>query len=281
MATVKKVSTKSQKKASKAPSKAPSKAVAKKVASRDEILLSTTNLSRHFGGLRAVDNVSFTLKKGELHGLIGSNGAGKTTFVSLLCGRLLPSKGEIQFDGKNIGNMPPYRRVEAGIVYTFQITAIFKKFSLYDNVALPMQKRLQMDKVDISELHHRTMAVLNQVGLAEHADKIAGTLSYGHQRILEIAMGIALEPKLLILDEPTQGLSESEIAHFKSFIKKISKQTTIMLIEHNMNVVMDLAERMTVLNFGEILAQGTPKEISKNQDVQNVYLGRTVKAVKK
>ena len=241
---------------------------------RENCVLRTENLTRHFGGLRAVDGVDFALNRGELHGLIGPNGAGKTTFVSLLCGRIFPNKGAIYFNEKNITKMPPHRRVEKGIVYTFQITSVFKNFTIHDNVALPAQKRLQLDGKPLNTLNQQVLAILEEVSLQNYADKRAGTLSYGHQRILEIAMGIALKPQLLILDEPTQGLSESEIADFKKLIRKLSGDTTIMLIEHNMNVVMDLAEKITVLNFGQILAQDTTQNIKNNKAVQDAYLGR-------
>ncbi len=242
-------------------------------------LISTRGLSRYFGGLCAVDNLDFDLPSGELHALIGPNGAGKTSFVSLLCGRLMPSQGKIYFSGELIHKMPAHRRVAKGIAYTFQITSIFGNLSVYDNVALPIQRRLQFEGVGFANLQQKIMAVLAKVELAQYSNQIAGTLSYGHQRILEIAMGVALQPRLLILDEPTQGMSASEIANFIQLAREISKNATILLIEHNMSVVMDLAERITVLNFGKFLAQGTPAEIRKNQEVQNAYLGKSTSKI--
>jgi len=189
------------------------------------------------------------LRQGEVHALIGPNGAGKTSFVSLLCGRVRVQSGRIAFDGRDITNLPAHTRVSCGIAYTFQITSIFANLPVFDNIALA------------------------RVGLEGRADQIAGALSYGHQRLLEIAMGLALRPKLLIPDEPTQGLANAEIDAFNALIREITPQTTVLLIEHNMDVVMDLADRITVLNRGAKLASGTPAEIRANTAVQAAYLG--------
>jgi len=230
-------------------------------------LLSTKSLTQDFSGLRAVDHVDFDLKQGEIHALIGPNGAGKTTFVSLLCGRLPVQSGRIAFDGQDITNLPAHTRVALGIAYTFQITSIYANLSVIDNIALAVQRH------GTDKLRGRNLAALARVGLEGRADQIAGTLSYGHQRLLEIAMGLALRPKLLILDEPTQGLANAEIDAFNSLIREITPQITVLLIEHNMDVVMDLADRITVLNQGAKLASGTPAEIRANTAVQTAYLG--------
>jgi branched-chain amino acid transport system ATP-binding protein len=230
-------------------------------------LLRARGLTRHFGGLKAVDRVDFELAEGEIHALIGPNGAGKTTFVSLLCGRVPVQSGTISFAGRDITALPAHRRVRLGIAYTFQITAIYAKLTVFDNVALAVQSRGAPD------LAAQTRAGLDRVGLADRADQIAGSLSYGHQRLLEVAMGLALNPRLLILDEPTQGLANAEIDAFKALVRAVVPQTTVLLIEHNMEVVMDLADRITVLNFGEKLALGTAAEIRANPAVQAAYLG--------
>ena len=229
-------------------------------------LLEARDLTRHFGGLKAVNGVDFELAEGEIHALIGPNGAGKTTFVSLLCGRIPVQSGTIRFDGADITRLPAHKRVRRGIAYTFQITQVFANLSVFDNVALAVQRRGGRLDVD-------TRAALDRVGLADRAGQIAGTLSYGHQRVLEIAMGLALDPRLLILDEPTQGLANAEIDIFKTLVRQVVPDTTVLLIEHNMDVVMDLAQRITVLNFGEVLATGTPGEIRANPAVQAAYLG--------
>ena len=227
-----------------------------------ETLLETTRLTRDFGGLRAVDQVGFRLRPGEIRGVIGPNGAGKTTFVSLLSGRLRPTRGRIRFEGRDITRLAPDRRVRLGIVYTFQITSIFRDLTVAENVALSALRT-----------GAEPGAALARVGLADRAGEIAGNLSYGHQRLLEIAMGLALRPRLLILDEPTQGLSEGEIETFKALVREIAREATVILIEHNMDVVMDLAERITVLDQGAVLAEGSPEEIRADARVQAAYLG--------
>ena len=230
-------------------------------------LIETCGLTLHFGGLKAVDGVDFTLNPGEIHALIGPNGAGKTTFVSLLSGRRLAQSGTILLDGEDITRLPAYLRVRKGIAYTFQITSIFPRLSVFDNVALAVQSQGARD------LPARTRAALARVGLEGLETQEAQTLSYGHQRLLELAMGLALNPRVLILDEPTQGLAASEIDGFIRLVEGLVPETTVLLIEHNMEVVMDLATRITVLNFGTVLASGTPEEIRANASVQEAYLG--------
>ncbi|MBZ9677829.1 ABC transporter ATP-binding protein [Mesorhizobium sp. ES1-1] len=235
-------------------------------------LLTTKGLSRDFGGLRAVDNVDFTLMPGEIRAVIGPNGAGKTTFVSLLSGRIRPSGGMIVFDGADITELPEYARVRKGIAYTFQITSIYANLSVYANVALPAQLT-QRHGHSPSAVQGAVMDALERVGLADQAAMLAGQLSYGHQRLLEVAMGLALKPRLLILDEPTQGLADSEIDNFIALVREIAASATVLLIEHNMPVVMQLADRITVFNMGSILAEGTPEAVRQNAAVQEAYLG--------
>ncbi len=228
-------------------------------------LLSTRGLSKHFAGLRAVEAVDFDLPEGEVRALIGPNGAGKTTFVGMLCGRIAPSEGRVTFDGRDITGLPAHRRIGLGMAYTFQITSIFTGLPVRENVALAARRAGQGgDAVE---------RALGRVGLADRIDQEAGDLSYGHQRLLEIAMGLVQAPRLLILDEPAQGLADSEIADFKALIRDLAGEATVLLIEHNMNVVMELADRVTVLNFGAVLAEGTPQEIHENPAVQAAYLG--------
>ncbi|SCW56298.1 branched-chain amino acid transport system ATP-binding protein [Rhizobium mongolense subsp. loessense] len=241
-------------------------------------LLSTKGLSRNFGGLKAVQNVDFELEAGEIRAIIGPNGAGKTTFVSLLSGRIAPSRGSVEFLGRDITREPAFKRVRQGIAYTFQITSVYSKLSAYENVALSAQSALSRTKEPFAPLHREQIServhfALRRVGLQDRAAARAGELSYGHQRLLEVAMGLALEPKLLILDEPTQGLSDGEIENFCALVREIAETATILLIEHNMPVVMQLANTITVLNAGEILASGTPEVIRANPAVQAAYLG--------
>jgi branched-chain amino acid transport system ATP-binding protein len=226
-------------------------------------LLETIGLSRSFGGLKAVSGVDFRLEKGEVRAVIGPNGAGKTTFVSLISGRISPSGGRVLFEGEDVTAHPAFQRVRRGIAYTFQITSIYANLSAEENVALAAHRPGQSGNA----VH------LERVGLAGRAAQPAGTLSYGHQRLLEVAMGLALKPKLLILDEPTQGLSDAEIEGFIRLVREVAKEATVLLIEHNMPVVMELAHKITVLDRGSILAEGSPAEIRANAAVQSAYLG--------
>jgi branched-chain amino acid transport system ATP-binding protein len=233
-------------------------------------LLSTKSVSRHFGGLIAVQDVDFDLPKGEIRALIGPNGAGKTTFVSMLCGRIPVSSGSITFNGQDVTQLPAHKRIQKGMAYTFQITSIFADLSVYENVALAVQPRLSNE---INTLAQEVNIALARVGLQDHSERTAGDLAYGHQRLLEIAMGLGQAPQLLILDEPTQGLSDAEVDDFIALIKEVSATTTILLIEHNISVVMALADRITVMNFGQIIAEGSPQDIRQNEAVQTAYLG--------
>ena len=229
-------------------------------------LLKTQNLSKHFGGLQAVEGVNLDLNEGEIRAIIGPNGAGKTTLVSLLSGRLRPSSGSIHLNQKDITSYSASRKVQSGIVYTFQVTSLFSNLSCYENVVLAVQRI--KDREDgiwprrESDIRINVRRILEQVGMPENKDVIAGNLPYGHQRLLEVAMGLAATPQLLILDEPTQGL-----------IRELSDSMTILLIEHNMQVVLELAEQITVMDQGRILAEGNPSEIEANPAVQESYLG--------
>jgi branched-chain amino acid transport system ATP-binding protein len=234
--------------------------------------ISADGISRHFGGLIAVDQVDFAVPRGEIRAIIGPNGAGKSTFVGMLCGRIPVSAGRIMFDGKDVTALPAHKRIRQGIAYTFQITSIYGRLSLQDNVRLATSWRWGNDEQAIQNTIEES---LEKVGLADRMDQMAGDLSYGHQRLLEIAMGISQHPQLLILDEPTQGLADSEIAGFVKLIRELGGDMTILLIEHNMNVVMDTADQITVLNLGKVLATGKPAYIRANREVQIAYLGET------
>jgi branched-chain amino acid transport system ATP-binding protein len=245
-------------------------------------LLTTEGLSRHFGGVLAVDAVNFNLARGEIRAIIGPNGAGKTTLVSMICGRVSPSAGRITFEGGDITRMRPWNRVERGIVYTFQITTVFGNLTCFDNVALAVQRSqargvknrsLSLWRGGQRHLACDVESALGRVGLASRAATLASTLAYGHQRLLELAMSLALRPKLLILDEPTQGLTEEEIGGICGLVREIAMDATVLLIEHNMTVVMELADRVTVMSNGSILAEGDSAEIKANPDVQRAYLG--------
>lgn len=247
------------------------------------VLLYAQGLSKHFDGVRAVDDVSIKIPRGEIRAIIGPNGAGKTTLVSLLSGRLPADAGTIAFEQRDITRAPVWDRVLLGIVYTFQVTSIFAKLSCYENVALAAQRRLthgslkwgMLGQLRANEcaIRVRALAALRDVGLEDVAANQASTLPYGHQRLLEVAMSLALEPKLLILDEPTQGLAQAEIDSLCALIRQIATQRTVLLIEHNMPVVLALADTITVMDNGRTLAEGTPAQIEADVRVQRAYLG--------
>jgi branched-chain amino acid transport system ATP-binding protein len=241
-------------------------------------LLQTRGLNKRFGGVQAVRDVDFELPPGEIRAIIGPNGAGKTTFVGMISGRLRPSSGRVLFKGRDITARRPWQRVTDGIVYTFQITSVFRNLTCHDNVALAIQRSMMRGlggrlHLDAGELRRRVEEALARVGLADEVDRLAATLPYGHQRLLEAAMGLALAPELLIMDEPTQGLSEAEIAAFCQLVRDVSREATVLLIEHNMPVVMALVDRITVMDNGAVLAEGTADEIAANVEVQRAYLG--------
>ncbi len=241
-------------------------------------LLSTRGLSKRFGGLLAVDEVSLDLPRGGVRAIIGPNGAGKTTLVSLISGRFPASAGQILFKGRDITRQRPWHRARAGIVYTFQVTSVYASLSCFENVALAAQRRLARGALgqlwlDERALQARVAEVLAQVGLAVAGAQRADALPYGHQRLLEVAMSLALEPEVLILDEPTQGLAQAEIAALSERVREISAQVTVLLIEHNMAVVLDLAQVVTVMDRGRVIAEGAPAEIERDAQVQRAYLG--------
>ncbi len=238
-------------------------------------ILSTKGLTKTYGGIDANMDVDFELQRGKVTALIGPNGAGKSTFVGMICGRISATRGEVFFEDQNISSMPAHKRIQLGIAYTFQITSVYAGLTLLENTAISARRRLGKDNVAVNA---KALEVLERVGLADRAHQIAGDLSYGHQRVLEIALGLAQDPVLFILDEPTQGLAETEIDDFVDLINALSGDTTILLIEHNMDVVMRTADQITVLEFGKTLASGTPSEIHNNQAVQAAYLGTAVDA---
>lgn len=248
------------------------------MASIDGAILETRSLSKRFGGLEAVKSVDFRLERGELRAIIGPNGAGKTTFVSMISGRIRPSSGKIIFEGRDITRTKAYERARLGIIYTFQLINVFRNFSVYENVSLAVQRRLARGmtgifKVDDGELHREVDVVLKRIGLLDAAEQQAGSLPYGHQRLLDIGLAMALEPKLLILDEPMQGLTINEIDEVMNMIRELHRERTILLIEHNMQAVLELAKKVTVMDKGVTIAEGPPEEIESNREVQRVYLG--------
>jgi branched-chain amino acid transport system ATP-binding protein len=241
-------------------------------------LLETVSLTKSFGGLIAVDEVNFNLQKGDLQSIIGPNGAGKSTFFRLISGEHKPSEGEITFDGKDITGLSQTAISHLGIAVAYQITNIFPMLSVFENVRVAAQSRqttynfwsralLMRDVVD------QTLQILEDIGLAEFKDEIAGNLSHGDQKRLEIGIALATKPKLLLLDEPTAGLAPTETRETIELIKKIAQNLSIILVEHKMKVIMEVSDKITVLHYGRLLAQGSPDEIRANEDVRKVYLG--------
>jgi branched-chain amino acid transport system ATP-binding protein len=233
-------------------------------------ILETKGLTKIYGGVQANTDVDFVLPRNKITALIGPNGAGKSTFVGMVSGRTSPTRGTVHFEGQDISALPAYKRMQLGMAYTFQISSIFPGLSVEDNVALAAGRKLAHDKRAHSE---KTAAVLEKIGLSDRKGQIASDLSYGHQRVLEIALGLAQDPKLFILDEPTQGLAEGEVDAFVTLMRGLAKETTILLIEHNMRVVADTADHVTVLDHGRILASGSFEEVHANSAVQSAYLG--------
>ena len=233
-------------------------------------LVAVDQASRHYDGLTAVDDVSFNIDAGEVRAIIGPNGAGKTTLVGMISGRVTPSSGTVTFAGENITALPSWDRVMRGIVYTFQVTSIYRNLSCFDNVALAAQRR---HGGNAARIRKSVTTAMERVGLIADMEREAGILPYGHQRLLEVAMALALEPKLLILDEPTQGLAPAEITQFCDLVRDIARNATVLIIEHNLKVVLELAGRITVMDQGRIIAEGTPAEIEQHPAVQRAYLG--------
>lgn len=234
-------------------------------------ILQTRGLTKHYGGIRANTDVDFDLPQGKTTALIGPNGAGKSTFVGMVSGRVPATSGQVIFDETDISDLPAHKRIQLGIAYTFQITSVFSGLAVHENVAIAARRSFGSSRQALEE---KVQDALERVGLADRAEQIAGDLSYGHQRLLEIAMGLAQAPRVFIFDEPTQGLTESEVADFVDLVQSLSGDTTILLIEHNMKVVMKAADFITVLDQGRVLASGTPTEISGNAAVQAAYLGK-------
>jgi branched-chain amino acid transport system ATP-binding protein len=247
-----------------------------------EPVLKVSNLVKRFGGLTATDNLSLDLRKGEIHAVIGPNGAGKTTMIGQLIGELRPDSGSIEFMGRDIIALPVPQRSALGIARSFQITSIFPNFTALDNVALAVQAhdghsfRFWADARKDQTLRQPAMAALDQVGLGHRADIIASALSHGEHRQLEIAMALATKPTLLLLDEPMAGMGPEDSARMVTMLQKIKGSVTILLIEHDMDAVFALADRITVLVYGHAIATGAPEEIRRNEQVRQAYLGDEV-----
>ncbi len=244
-------------------------------------LLQVENLTRRFGRLQAVRDVSVAVERGELRAIIGPNGAGKTTFFNLVSGLLPPTSGRILLDGRDVTDLPPHRRVALGVGRTFQVTEIFPELTVRENLRIASEvtagygRRLWMRRDDQADIRARVDELIELGALNGHVDRLVGELSHGDQRSTEIMMSIALTPQLLLLDEPTAGMSDQETYEIASLVRRLHRERnlTVVLIEHDMRVIFHLADRITVLAEGCCLAEGTPDEIAGNDRVQTAYLG--------
>jgi branched-chain amino acid transport system ATP-binding protein len=244
-------------------------------------MLDILNLEKQFGGIKAVDNVNLHVKENEIHAIIGPNGAGKTTLVSQVAGELMPDAGQIRFMGTDITFMRPAQRARKGLARSFQITSVMLPMTLLENVSMAVQSRkghsfgFWRAAANDRELIDEAMLALDAVGLSNRADRVAKEVSHGEHRQLEIAMAIAMEPRLLLLDEPMAGMGQEESMELVAVLNEIKKHKTILLIEHDMDAVFSLADQISVLVYGKIIATGGKAEIRANPEVQQAYLGES------
>ncbi|MEJ3620620.1 ABC transporter ATP-binding protein [Brachymonas wangyanguii] len=246
-----------------------------------DIILEARNLTKEFKGFVAVNKVNLQVQRGDIHVLIGPNGAGKTTCFNLLTKFLKPTSGQIIYNGQDITGEEPASIARKGIVRSFQISAVFPHMTVLENVRLGMQRKLGVSyhfwrpqKV-LNQLNDRCMQLLAEVKLEQFADELAVNLPYGRKRALEIAATLAMEPELMLLDEPTQGMGHEDVGHVTDLIKQVSAGRTIMMVEHNMKVVSTIADTITVLQHGAVLAEGDYATVSSNPQVMEAYMGTT------
>ena len=245
-----------------------------------DVLLRTERLTCDFGAVRAVNGVSLSVARGKLHSLIGPNGSGKTTLFNLIAGEIRPSEGRVYFDGDDVTGFPSHRLPHRGLARCFQRTNVFPKLTVHDNVwgaafsrrrpgALGFLRRAS----EFSDVEADVERILGEVGLAHKRSAPAETLSHGQQRALEVGVTLASSPRLLLLDEPTQGLAPEATQQMTRLVQRLVGRYTILLIEHKMRIVMSISDRISVMAFGELIAEGTPDEVRDNRDVQRAYLG--------
>ncbi|MDO6592302.1 ABC transporter ATP-binding protein [Neptuniibacter sp. 1_MG-2023] len=244
-----------------------------------DFILETRNLTKAFKGFTAVDDVNLNIQRGHIHALIGPNGAGKTTVFNLLTKFLQPTSGKILFQGEDITPLKPAAIARKGVIRSFQISAVFPHLSVLENVRIALQRKegnsfhfWRSEKI-LNRLNHKALALLESVGLESFANTVTVDLSYGRKRALEIATTLAVEPELMLLDEPTQGMGHEDVGLVSDLIKKVSKDRTILMVEHNLHVVSKLADRITVLQRGAILTEGDYASVSADARVREAYMG--------
>ncbi len=243
------------------------------------ILLETVHLNKRFGALQAVQDVNLRIEEKTIHSVIGPNGAGKTTLFNAVAGVFPPTSGTVLFQGKDITRLKIYDRSRLGIGRSYQVTSIFPELTVRENIRLAVQSRgnrnfhLFQNANTLKDVESRTTAILGEVGLGDIALEKAGAVSYGYQRSLEVGIALATHPVLLLLDEPTSGMPPEEARRMMHLIKRVSGGLTVLLIEHHMEVVMTISDRITVLHQGRIIAEGKPEEVQKNESVRRAYLG--------
>jgi branched-chain amino acid transport system ATP-binding protein len=246
-----------------------------------DVILETRNLTKEFKGFTAVSDVNLSVERGHIHALIGPNGAGKTTCFNLLTKFLVPTSGQILFNGRDITAARPAQIARMGIIRSFQISAVFPHLTVLQNVRIGLQRELGTSfhfwrsERSLSRLDERAMQLLAEVDLSEFADTITVDLPYGRKRALEIATTLAMEPELMLLDEPTQGMGHEDVHRVTELIKKVSAGRTILMVEHNMNVVSGICDKISVLQRGAMLAEGSYAEVSRNPQVMEAYMGTT------
>ncbi|MBE3026683.1 ABC transporter ATP-binding protein [Janthinobacterium sp. BJB1] len=245
------------------------------------VILETRNLTKEFKGFTAVSEVNLKVERGHIHALIGPNGAGKTTCFNLLTKFLVPTGGQILFNGKDITAAKPAQIARMGVIRSFQISAVFPHLSVLQNVRIGLQRQLGTSfhfwksERSLSQLNDRAMALLAEVDLTEFADTITVDMPYGRKRALEIATTLAMEPEMMLLDEPTQGMGHEDVHRVTELIKKVSAGRTILMVEHNMSVVSGICDKISVLQRGAMLAEGSYAEVSRNPQVMEAYMGTT------
>jgi ABC-type branched-subunit amino acid transport system ATPase component len=248
-------------------------------AKEDDFILVTENLTKTFGALRAVNEVSLKVKRGSVLGVIGPNGAGKTTLFNTITGFYPADGGKVILNGQNITSLPPYEIMKAGMSRSFQVVSIYNELTVFENMALaaqaitPYSNRIFARAQSFRDINEQAEELLNRIGLLPKRNQYASILSHGEKKILDIGLALSSNPKLLLLDEPTSGLALDEAYHIIELIQKFSKELTIVIIEHKVEVILLICQQITVLHQGTVIAAGTPQEIQKNEKVQEAYLG--------